>query len=201
LESLSKISEARSKLLIDDCYPVILNVGRLIPQKGQKYILEAMPLILKSYPGAKLLIVGEGTLRSELEKTKKDLGLDDAVSFLGTRNDIKMLHQVSDIFVFPSLSEGMPGALLEAAALGSPCIVTDIPPIQEILENGKSGLFIPQHNPQALAQAVIRLSSNKEEAKALGLMARETVLSKYLINNVINKLETLYIQVINSYRK
>jgi glycosyltransferase involved in cell wall biosynthesis len=195
------VTEARKKLAVDDAYPVLLSVGRLIPQKGHRYIVEAMPAILNRYPSAKLLIAGEGPLRGELENIKKSLGLDGAVFLLGSRNDIKMLHLSSDIFVFPSLSEGMPGALLEAAALGKPCVVADIEPVQEILENGKSGLFIPQHDSQALAQAVIRLSSNKEEAQALGMKARETVCSRHIINNTITKLEALYIQVLNKSRQ
>ncbi len=200
-ESEAAVAETRRSMSLGDSYPVILNVGRLMPQKGQKYIIEAMPDILRSFPKAKLLIAGEGPLRCELENIKKSLGLDGAVFLLGSRNDIKMLHLSSDIFVFPSLSEGFGGALLEAAALGKPCVVADIEPVQEILENGKSGLFIPQHDSQALAQAVIRLSSKKEEAQALGMKARETVCSRHIINNTITKLEALYIQVLNKSRQ
>jgi glycosyltransferase involved in cell wall biosynthesis len=200
-ESVSAITETRKKLVGDQSYPVLLNVGRLIPQKGQRYLLEAMPEILKKYPGAKLLIAGEGPMRSELEKFKKDKGLDHVVSLLGSRSDIKMLHLASDIFVFPSLSEGMPGALLEAAVLGKPCVVADIEPVQEILKNGASGLFVPPKDSPALAQAIIRLSSNQSEAQAMGLKARETVLQEHSIDKIISKLEDLYMQVINKKSK
>jgi len=195
--SVSVISEAREKLSLGNSYPIIFNVGRLTPQKGQRYILEAMPFILNNFPEAKLLIAGEGPLRNEMENMIKDLGLNNVVTLLGNRNDIKILHLASDIFVFPSLSEGMPGALLEAAALGQPCIVADIEPVREILEDTKSGLFIPQHDSKALAQAVVRLSTNRKEAHALGLKARETVLTRYIINNTVRKLEELYLQILN----
>jgi glycosyltransferase involved in cell wall biosynthesis len=196
--SVSVISEARKKLSLDNSYPIIFNVGRLTPQKGQEYILEAMPFILNNFPEAKLLIAGEGPLRNEMENMIKDLGLNNVVSLLGNRDDIKILHLASDIFVFPSLSEGMPGALLEAAALGKPCVVADIEPVREILEDTKSGLFIPQHDSKALAQAVVRLSANRKEAHALGLKARETVLNRFIINNTVRKLEELYIKILNN---
>jgi glycosyltransferase involved in cell wall biosynthesis len=200
-ESISQVTETRQKLVGDQSYPVLLNVGRLIPQKGQRYILEAMPDILKVYPSAKLLIAGEGPLRNELEVMKNSMGLEDAVSVLGSRSDIKILHLASDIFVFPSLSEGMPGALLEAAVLAKPCVVADIAPVREILKNGASGLFVPPQNAQALAQAIIRLSSSRQEALDMGLKASETVISEHNIDKIIGKLEDLYIQVINKKLK
>ena len=194
----SVVEEMRRALSLNDNYPVLLNVGRLIPQKGQTYIIEAMPDILERFPKAKLLIAGEGPFRDELKKTVNNLGLDSAVALLGTCRDVKSLYQISDIFVFPSLSEGMPGALLEAAALGKPCIVADIEPTREILEDERSGLFIPQNDSKALAQAVIRLGVNREEARTLGLKAQEKVLSHHIINNIVHKLEDLYIQVLEN---
>lgn len=196
LEPSSIVNEIKTELSLDGCYPVLLNIGRLIPHKGQKYLLQAIPLILKNFPRAKLLIAGEGPLRDDLERISKDLGLDGVVSFLGSQKEIKRLLQTCDIFVFPSLSEGMPGSLLEAAALGKPCIASNIDPVREILEDGESGLLVAPSSPQALAEAVVRLSSNKEEGENLGRQARNTIMSKFLIENRIKSLEAIYIKII-----
>jgi glycosyltransferase involved in cell wall biosynthesis len=195
-EPSSAITQIQNKLSLNGAYPILLSVGRLIPQKGQKYLLEAMPFILESLPKAKLIIAGEGTLRGELEKTTKELGLNEAVSFPGVLDNIKALHLASDIFVFPSLSEGMPGALLEAAALAKPCVAFDIEPVREISEDGKSMLLVPQNDSQALAQAIVRLGSHKQEAQALGQRCREVVAAKFLIDNTIKELEAVYTRVL-----
>jgi glycosyltransferase involved in cell wall biosynthesis len=197
-EPADSIVEARGKLSLDGSYPVLLNVGRLVPQKGQGYLLQAMPLVLRSLPKAKLIIAGEGPLRTELEKTKAELGLDEAVSLLGVYGDVKMLHLVSDIFVFPSLSEGMPGALLEAAAMAKPCVAFDIDPVREISGEGEAVALVPQKDPRALARAIIRLSSSNKEAAALGMRARETVLSRFHIDNTIKQLEALYTRILTA---
>lgn len=200
LISPSAIADFRKKIADENTYPLMLNVGRLIPQKGQKYILEAMPHILKSFPNAKLLIAGEGSFRNELEMTCKTLAINHKVSFLGNCDNIKELHLASDIFIFPSLSEGMPGALLEAAALGKPCVASDIDPVKEIIVNERSGILIPKKSPDALAQAVISLSISQERAISLGIRARESVIRRNLIENVITNLENLYVDIIERNR-
>jgi len=197
-ESSFVANEARTELSLDSSYPILLNVGRLIPQKGQKHILQAMPSILEHFNRAKLLIAGEGPIRGELEKLVEDLNLKDVVTFLGTSKQIKRLLIASDIFVLPSLSEGMPGALLEAAALGKPCIASDIESVREIIEDGESGLLVASGSPQALAQAVIRLGSNKEEVQKMGQHAHDTILNKFLIDKTIKKLESVYTQILSS---
>ncbi len=195
-EPPAEIVQSRNRLSVNGSYPVLLNVGRLIPQKGQKYLLEAMPLVLESLPRAKLIIAGGGPLKDGLERIRKELGLDDAVSFLGVFDNIKMLHLASDIFVFPSLSEGMPGALLEASALAKPCVAFDIDPVREISEGGKSMLLVPRGDSRALAQAIVRLSCHQQEAQALGQRCREIVAARYLIDNTIKNLEAVYTRII-----
>lgn len=200
-DSPANTNKLRSNLRVDDAYPLLLNVGRLVPQKGQKYLIEAMLTIVNKFPKVKLLIAGEGPLHNELQNYVNNLELSGSVTLLGGRDDIKMLNLACDIFVFPSLSEGMPGSLLEAAALGKPCITTDIEPVLEILEDQVSGILVPQRNPEALAQAVIKLSVNKDAAIALGLEAQKTVQARHSIESIISILSDLYTRIIQNNHK
>ena len=203
LESVPEydICALRAELSLNGCYPVILNVGRLVSQKGQRYLLEAMPRILQSLPKAKLLIVGEGPLKNELEIMIRELHLQDAVLFLGKSTRVKELLLACDFFIFPSLWEGFGVTLLEAVALGKPCIACNVGPISEFIEHKKTGLLVKSRCSQSLADAVLRLSSDKEMVTNLGQRAQQTVLTKFLIDKNIKKLEALYTQIISSSTK
>jgi glycosyltransferase involved in cell wall biosynthesis len=157
-----------------------------------------MPIILQHFNKAKLLIAGEGPMRGELEQLVKELNLNNVVSFLGTYKQVKELLITSDVFVLPSLSEGMPGALLEAAALEKPCVASDLESIREIVENGESGLLVMPGSPQDIAQAVIWLVCNKKKSHEMGRNARDNIMNNFLIDKTIKKLESVYTQILGS---
>jgi glycosyltransferase involved in cell wall biosynthesis len=192
----------RAELNLNGAYPVLVNMGRLVPQKGQKYLLEAMPDVLLDFPNAKLLLVGDGFLRAELEELRDNLGLGQRVQFLGKRTNVKVFLELSDIFVFPSLFEGSGGnALLEAAALGCPCIASDVGPIPEVIENGHSGILAPPRSSQALAQAIIYLAGHREIARAMGQKARRAVMQKFSIERSARHLGDVYESYLGSHRR
>jgi glycosyltransferase involved in cell wall biosynthesis len=116
----------RKALGVDETELMLISVGRLTHQKGHAYLLQAMPAILAYQSKAKLFIVGDGPLKGELESLAKQLGIQRAVLFLGTRTDVPYLLAAADIFIHPSVSEGMPNALLEAMAVGLPCVCLSI---------------------------------------------------------------------------
>ncbi|MFQ5873293.1 MAG: glycosyltransferase, partial [Dehalococcoidia bacterium] len=112
------VTTLKNRLGINGDWPILVNVGRLVPQKGQRYLIEAMPRILHHYPQARLLIAGDGLLGPALTRLRGDLGLDDQVQFLGHRDDVGHLLLLGDAFVFSSLYEGCPNSLIEAMAAG-----------------------------------------------------------------------------------
>jgi glycosyltransferase involved in cell wall biosynthesis len=192
------VNRLRVELHLNGAYPVLLNVGRLVPQKGQKYLIQGMPDVLRDFPKARLLIVGDGFLRPKLEQLRDSLGLGEQVHFLGNQIDVKALLQLCHIFVFPSIFEGLGVALLEAAALGRPCIASNVGPLPEIIQNGHSGLLVAPRSAEALAQAVIRLAGNEQESHAMGEGARETIVKRFLIDQTVKKLEAVYTEVLSA---
>lgn len=189
-------AELRRSLGLQDVYPILLNVGRLVPQKGQRYLLQAMPQVLASFPKARLLIAGEGPLRDSLEGLSQELGVTQQVSLLGRRSDVRDLLALSDIFVFPSVFEGLGASLVEATGMGKPCVASRVGPIPEVVEDGQSGLLVPSCSPQALAEAIIELAGDRDRAAAMGRRGREVAQQKFRITPAIKQLEAVYRQLL-----
>ncbi|MBK8010998.1 MAG: glycosyltransferase [Deltaproteobacteria bacterium] len=185
---------ARLRALLDlgESAPVILHVGRLAPQKGQRYLLEAMAAVLVKEPRARLLVVGEGWLRPALEAQAQSLGISKAVSFLGRREDVPALHRVADMFVFPSLFEGLGVSLLEAAHAGLACIASNVGPLPEIIEDQVSGILVPAKDADALSAAILRISSDDEMRRRLGENAQKSVSQRFDLRRMIDGMEKLY---------
>ena len=189
--------EARDGLRIDGSFPVLLSVGRLTPQKGQRYLVEAMPRVLARFPSAKLLIIGEGFLRNQLTELRDRLGLQAYVDFPGIREDIRTLLEVSDLFVFPSLFEGLGVALMEAAGAGKPVVASDVGPLPEVVSHGETGVLVPPRDPRALADAIIELASDRDRMEAMGQWAREVAAERFDLGRNIKHLEALYESVVS----
>lgn len=194
-----RLHRLRDELGLSEAAPVILNVGRLIPPKGQRYLIAGMRTVLQRLPQAKLLIVGDGPLKSSLIELRDEMGLQGDIFFLGHRDDIKELLGVSDIFAFPSLFEGCPNALIEALAMGKPCVASQIGPIQEVIEHGFTGLLVPPQSPEALADGIIRLASGQEEASSMGRRARTMALERFTVETAVQRLQALYERVLREY--
>ncbi len=189
------VGAARAALGWEDAYPVILNVARLVPQKGQSYVIAAMKDVVSRFPRARLVLAGEGWLRPTLEHSIRADGLQDHVTLLGERRDIPTLLQASDIFVFPSLYEGLGNALLEAMAMGKPCVASRIPTLCEVTGDGTVALLADPQSPASLAGHLIRLAEDRELAKRLGEAARAWVRSRYDIVRIVAALEALFQQL------
>ncbi len=151
--------------------PVIVAAGRLTPQKDFATLLRAFALLPDA--GAKLVIYGEGPLRSELESLVAGLGLSGRVSLPGFVGDLPAEIAASDLFVLSSRWEGLPGVLLEALAVGTPVVATDCPTgPDEILEGGRWGALVPVGDPPALAKAMAKTLSLPIDAPAETVLAR-----------------------------
>jgi len=189
---MSNGSAVRTEFKIPSSVSVIGIVGRLVHQKGHKYLLEAMVRIKARFPGSMLLIVGDGPLKGELTAYARDRGLGKDVIFAGSRMDIPDLLSAMDIFVFPSFREGLGNALLEAMAAGKPIIATDVAPMREIINSEEVGILVPPKDSDALASAIEVLMSDRVRAEALGGAARRRALSFFDIKNTIDKYTGLF---------
>jgi len=189
-------NRVRSEFSIPTDAIVIGTVGRLTHQKGQKYLIAAMPMVLKEFPQADLLVVGDGPAFIELKEDVAQRKIDGRVIFTGSRKDVPALLAAMDIFVFPSLWEGMPNALVEAMAAGKPVIATDIKPNREVLGSENAGLFVPCKDSVELASRIIRLLRNRESALLLGSVAQERALSRFTISGTVGAYTDLFEEVL-----
>jgi L-malate glycosyltransferase len=153
----------------------VLSVGRLDKFKGGDVLLRAWALVAKDLPDARLTIVGDGPARPSLEALAKNLSIAGSVSFSGPSLDVIEQYRNADLFVLPSLQEGMPNALLEAMASGLACVASDLPGTRGVVSDGTSGVLVPPGDPQALANALLRLLADGGVREKLGRAARERV--------------------------
>jgi Glycosyltransferase len=141
---------------------------------------------------AKLVLVGDGPLRAELSAQIEDLQLVKNVFLLGNRRDVPELLHVFDVFVLPSLREGLPIVLLEAMAAGIPVIASDVDGNTELVIENKTGLIVPPHDIFALAGAIVRMLRDKQSAKLMSSAAKEMVIKDFSFETMVKKYETLY---------
>ncbi|ACX51484.1 glycosyl transferase group 1 [Ammonifex degensii KC4] len=168
-------------------------VARLVPQKGLFCLLEALALLpAELRPG--WLIVGDGPLRQELEDKARALGLSHLVSFAGYRppEEIPSILKVIDIFVLPSLSEGLPLALLEAMAAGKPVVATAVGGIPEVVLEGRTGYLVPPGDAQALARALLSLLESPDKAREMGEAGRKWVEEHFSSRRMAQEVMKIY---------
>lgn len=158
------------KIAKDD--KIVGSIGRLKKQKGMKYLLYAFKIVVETMPEAKLLIVGDGELRKELEALRDELRLRDNVIFTGIRNDIPALLQFFDLFALSSLWEGQPITIMEAMAAGKPIVATDVGGNAEILMRDNLGKIVPPKDHKALADSILFVLANESRAREFGQNAR-----------------------------
>lgn len=150
-------------------------VGTLKEQKGHRYLIEAMSSIVPQYPNCHLLVIGDGELREELQAQTERRQLGENIHFLGNRHDVTDLLAASDLFVLPSLWEGLPMALIEAMASGLPIVATQVSGTTQVMLSGETGILVPPGDTQTLTGAILEMLSNPERARAMGVAARRHV--------------------------
>lgn len=183
----------KKALGIDPDYQVVGCVARLNEVKGHVYLIRAAKEVIKNNPRIKFLLVGDGPLRQELEQLSVKLGIKDNVIFAGSRRDIPEMLAAMDIFVLPSaLREGCPLSILEAMAMSKPVVASRLGGIPEEVEDGKSGILVPPKDSAALADAIIKLLSDKNAAITMGKVGRKIFEEKFSKEVMLNKLESLY---------
>ncbi len=176
-----------SELDIGDA-PRVIVVSNFIDYKGHDYFLRAWADVLRSFPTATALLVGDGTLRSHLENLSSSLNQGRSVRFLGVRHDVPALLALSDIYVHPSLQEGYSNSLLEAMAAGLPVIATSVGGNVEAVSHAVTGILVPPRDAFALSAAMIQLLRNPGEAKAMGDRACAAVRTRHEVGAMVQLL-------------
>ncbi|HEY0070535.1 MAG TPA: glycosyltransferase [Chloroflexia bacterium] len=174
---------------------VIGTVGRLTADKGgQDDLIWAANELRLSHPNARLLIIGDGPLRPDLEKYATELGMLDsgAALFTGTRNDIAHLLGAMDVFVLPSHKEALPVAVLEAMAMCLPVVATRVGGLPEVVQDGSTGLLVEPGDRPALRDALARLLSDRELAHRLGASGQARVHAHFTVDKMVEHVEELY---------
>jgi len=175
---------------------IFLTVGRLIQTKGHTEIIDAFSELLKINPDAILLIAGDGPEKNNLIKLIKNLKLENAVKLLGNRNDVPVLLQLADIFVFASHLEGLPGALIEAMFAGKLIISSDISENLECV-SAQEALLFQTGDTQSLQNLMIEALQNFDNLKKMGTLAKEKALQKFELSQIINQYNSLYDDLIS----
>ncbi len=185
----------RSSLGVNDRF-VWLAVGRFEIAKDYPNMLHAFAQVCQRDSNAVLLLVGHGSLQQETESLAQSLGLGDRIRFLGVRSDVPEVMAAADGYVMSSAWEGMPIALLEAAAAGLPIVATRVGGNHEVVRDGESGFLVPPRDPEALGQAMLRLMEQAPERRRdMGERGREHVRVHYGLGRVVERWQDLYRQV------
>lgn len=185
-------AETKQQLGVQQAWPIIGCIGRLTEQKAQHFLIEAVALLKDKYPRVQLILVGDGELRPFLEKRIGDLALSRYVLLLGERDDVADLLNVFDIYAMSSRWEGVGRALTEAMYRALPIVATSVNGVKEMILHEETGLVTPPCDPEALASAVDRLTSDRELAQRLGANAQQKAEALMDGQHMISAIEELY---------
>jgi glycosyltransferase involved in cell wall biosynthesis len=172
--------------------------GRLSPEKGHRVLLEAMARIDTTLPLA-LLVVGEGQERPALELMAEQLGIGERVFFAGQRANMRDYYEAIDLYVLPSLSEGLPFVVLEAMALEKPVLATRVGAIAEVIEEGSNGWMIPPGESDTMAAALNSLLKDRSKLKEAGQRAREMLYPKFSPQRQASEVIGIYQEVLDGH--
>lgn len=172
--------------------PLIGCVGYLLPEKGQEFLLRALPDIRARFANCRLLLVGDGSERAHLERLADELGVRTAVHFAGIVKELDEVYNALDVFVFPSLAEPLGSSLLMAMAAGLPVVAVASGAVPEVIESEVSGLLVSRSDQSEIAVAVMRLITDSELAARIGLHAREVIRERFTADRMVEETVRVY---------
>jgi glycosyltransferase involved in cell wall biosynthesis len=185
----------RKELGLDRHTPLVGVVGRLEAQKGHTYLLDAWPAVVRARPDARLLLVGDGSLRAPLEAQARAAGVAASVLFAGFRADVPRMLDAMDVVALPSLHEGMPLTVIEAAAAARPVVATAVDGTVEVVRDRETGRLVPPADPAALSHALVELLSRPEHAAAMGRAARAFAVEQFGVDRQVEATARIYREV------
>ncbi len=176
---------------------VVGSVGWLTPVKGHRFLIEAAARLKPFFPNLHVVLVGNGELQTELSALADRLGLKDSVHFLGERDDVEVCLSAMDLFVLPSLNEGMGRALVEAMAAGLPVIASRTGGVPALIEHGRTGLLVPAGDADALAEAIRQALDRPDWAKRMGQAASQRIDRMFDAAAMVHAVEQVYEQALS----
>lgn len=182
-------AELRAALGISPEAPVVGFVGRLAEQKGVAYLVDAVAELAKRFPELRVVVVGEGELREELQARARQL---PQMIFAGFQREIPRYLSMFDIFVLPSLWEGLPMSILEAMAAGKPVVATGVSGTPEVVVDGETGYIVEPKNVGQLAEKLSLLIADGELRRRMGAAGRDRVIAHFSAEGMVRTSEALY---------
>ena len=185
-------TDVRCELNLPSKSRIVLTAGRLSEQKGHRTLLDAIPAVRRAVPRAQFVWVGSGPLEGELRSQIARLGVGDCVHLLGKRGDVPELLAASDLFVLPSLFEGLPLIVLEAMAAGKPVVATDVCGTAETVRDRQTGRLVPARDPEALAAAISHALTHPDLAAEWGRAGRRLFEREFTAARMARETASLY---------
>jgi len=170
---------------------IIGTAGRLVPVKGPEFLVKASKYIISKYPDTYFMFTGDGPLEQDLKRKALEMGISDNIIFLGWRDDLAKIISIYDIFVLPSLNEGMGRVLVEAMALGKSIVASNVGGIPDLVIHGKNGFLVPPKNPKELAKYIQVLLEDKDKREKMGLAGKEMAYN-FTSERMVEKIANLY---------
>ena len=177
---------------------IVGTVARLVWFKGLDVLAAAAATVVKSYPESVFVVVGDGPLRGELERQARALGVARSFAFLGERRDVAQLLRALDVFVLPSVSEGMPVTILEAMNAATPVIATRVGGVPELVDDGETGLLVPPRDPEALGAAILHLLESPRLRADMGRRGRERVACHFSAERMVTSTDQLFRRLLSA---
>lgn len=193
----AKSSDIREKYNLTDNI-LIGVIARLRDEKGHIYLINAIPQIINNFPKVRFLFIGDGSLKESLMKRVKDLNVEQYVIFTGFRKDVPSILKSIDIFVLPSVSEGLGTAILEAGAAGTPILATNVGGIPDIIDDNETGFLVPPKNSELLKDKLIYLLNNPERLKITSEKLKQKIKSEFSPENLVSKTEQFYFELLKN---
>lgn len=200
LNNSQKRTFADLNLPFDEGTLIVGSIGRLSEEKGYVHLIEALPTVLAEFPNIRLVLIGDGNLRGDLEQRARQLEVHEKILFSGQREDASNLLKSMDVFVLPSLMESLPTVVLESMACGVPVVATDLPGTRELIQHGMTGWLVSPKNSLELAQAIIRLLQDSSLRTRLASRARDLVVN-FSLKNIAVKYALLYRGIMSGRRQ
>jgi glycosyltransferase involved in cell wall biosynthesis len=188
--------QAREKLGCGENGALLGVFGRLVRQKGIDILLEALPTVHERHPDARLVVVGEGALRGDLERQVARLGLGDMVTFTGWIENGRALMPACDLIVVPSRWEGFGLVTLEAMGYSLPIVASRTSALPEIIQHDKTGLLVPPENPPALASAINSMLSHPKRARSFGKAGYRRLSREFTVDKMVEATLEVYADVL-----
>jgi len=189
----ANLDRLRMNLGLDGC-PVVGIVGRLRKEKGHSILLDAMTEVVRDVPHAKLLIIGDGPERKQLETKAETLGISDHILWLGAKEPAEtlQLYSIMAVVVIPSLFEGFGLTAAEAMAAGRPVVASDVDGLSEVVENGQTGYLVPDGDSNVMAKRLVELLSHRSKAQAMGKAGSQRVIQHFSLERFAEATLTAY---------